>query len=207
MLFRVNFLNPVRVAVNNQPLRVTNLAWDFLKPVINPGDIVIDATAGTGQDTLFLAQCVGETGHVWAFDVQAAALKQTKETVEKSGFIENLTLLHKSHDLILNVLKQQGVQEQTVTAIMFNLGYFPGGDHTIITNVETTIKALDGALALLASGGMITVCLYPGHPGGLEESEAVIKWCETLEKPFITHHFRTLNRKTPPTLVMIQRTR
>lgn len=203
----MNFLNPVPAAVNNQSLRVTNLTWDFLKPIIKPGDIVVDATAGTGQDTLFLTQCVGETGHVFAFDIQAAALKQTQAVVEKNGFAGNITLVHKSHDLILNVLKQQGIKEQTVMAIMFNLGYFPGGDHAIITKTETTIKALNGALALLASGGLITICLYPGHSGGLEESEAVVNWCEKLEKPFISHHFRTLNRKSPPTLAMIQRTR
>lgn len=199
--------NPVPAAVNNQSLRVTNLAWDFLRPVIKPGDTVIDATAGTGQDTLFLTQCVGETGHVLAFDVQTAALQQTQAAVEKSGFAGNITLIHKSHDLLPEVLKQQGIPEQTVTAMMFNLGYFPGGDQAIITKAETTIKALDGALTLLASGGMITICLYPGHPGGLAESEAVLNWCEALEKPFIAHHFRTLNRKSPPTLAMIQRTR
>lgn len=204
---QVNSSNLVPAAVSNQPLRVTNLAWDFLKPVINWGDIVVDATAGTGQDTLFLTQCVGETGHVFAFDIQETALQQTQAVIEKNGFAGNITLIHKSHDLILSVLKQQGIQDQTVSAIMFNLGYFPGGDHAIITKVETTIMALDGALALLAAGGMITICLYPGHSGGLEESEAVINWCEKLETPFISHHFRTLNRKSPPTLVMIQRTR
>ena len=32
---------------------------DYLKKVIAQGDIVVDATAGLGRDTLFLAQCVG----------------------------------------------------------------------------------------------------------------------------------------------------
>lgn len=193
--------------MKNSPLRVTDLAWNFLRQVIDPGDIVVDATAGTGQDTLFLCQCVGETGRVFAFDIQATALQQTKENLEKSGFADQVTLIHQSHESMVPVLKAAAVEERAVKAIMFNLGYFPGGDQTIITQLETTMIALEGALSLLATGGLITLCLYPGHPGGGAEAQAVIRWCEALESPFVAHHFRTLNRKAPPTFVMIQRTR
>ncbi len=165
MIFRENFSNPVQVAVTNRLLRVTQLAWDFLRPVINPGDIVVDATAGTGQDSLFLLQCVGSTGRVFSFDVQTAAIKQTKKMIEDSGCSGKITFIQKSHDLIVEVLKQEAVQACTVKAVMFNLGYFPGGDQKLVTNVETTLKALSGAVTLLAPGGMITVCLYSGHPG------------------------------------------
>ncbi len=37
------------------------------------GDIVIDATMGNGHDTQFLAELVGENGHVYAFDIQESA--------------------------------------------------------------------------------------------------------------------------------------
>lgn len=194
-------------AVRNKPLRVTDLAREFLKSVIHPGDIVVDATAGTGQDTLFLVQCVGETGKVFTFDIQVAALQQTKEILEKNGGADQVTLIHQSHDLMVTALKAMAVEEQTVKAIMFNLGYYPNGDQGITTQVETTIAALNDALSLLATGGLITLCLYPGHPGGLAEAQAVIGWCEALEGPFVAHHFQTLNRKSPPTLVLIQRTR
>lgn len=193
--------------MKNRPLRVTDLAWDFLRAVIAPGDIAVDATAGTGQDTVFLCQCVGETGRVFAFDIQTAALQQTKDNLEKSGYVGQVTLIHQSHDMMVPALKAATVGERAVKAIMFNLGYFPGGDQTITTELETTMVALNEALSLLACGGLITICLYPGHPGGFEEAQAVIRWCETLEAPFVAHHFQTLNRKSPPTLVIIQRTR
>jgi hypothetical protein len=45
---------------------------------LRAGDAVIDATAGNGHDTLFLARLVGETGRVWAFDVQEAAINETR---------------------------------------------------------------------------------------------------------------------------------
>ncbi len=193
--------------VKNKPLRVTDLAWDFLRPVLEPGDIAVDATAGTGQDTLFLRQSVGETGQVFAFDIQAAAIGQTQKMLQKSGLSDNVTLVCKSHEFLNTTLNDAGVGEQAVKAIMFNLGYFPGGDPAIITKGETTIKALNDALRLLLAGGMMTIGLYPGHPGGLEESQAVLAWCEVLKAPFVAHHFRTLNRICPPTLVIIQRTR
>ena len=41
---------------------------------LQPGDAVIDATCGNGHDTLFLSRLVGHEGHVWAFDVQEAAV-------------------------------------------------------------------------------------------------------------------------------------
>lgn len=203
----MSFSNPVPVAVKNKPLRVTDLAWEFLRPVLKPGDIAVDATAGTGRDTLFLRQCVGESGRVFAFDIQAVALQQTKSLLDNSKSVNNVTLICDSHELIRTRLADAGVGEQAVKAVMFNLGYFPGGDPAVITKVETTIKALNSALRLLSIGGMMTICLYPGHPGGSKEAQAVIDWCEMLEAPFVAHHFQTLNRKSPPTLVIIQRTR
>ena len=60
------------------PPRPTALAQQLLGPLIRPGDIVIDATAGNGHDTLFLAENVGPDGRVLAFDVQAVAIDSTR---------------------------------------------------------------------------------------------------------------------------------
>lgn len=193
--------------MKHKPLRVTELAWEFLRPILEPGDIVVDATAGTGQDTVFLCQCVGESGRVFAFDIQAAALQQTRDNLEKSGSANPVTLIQQSHEFMVDTLVTAGIGAQAVKAIMFNLGYYPQGDQTIITTVETTMVALDGALSLLAPGGLITLCLYPGHPGGLAEAQTVLAWCKALKAPFVAHHFQTLNRESPPILVLIQRTR
>ena len=71
------------------PPRPTALAQEILRPLIRPGDLVIDATAGNGHDTLFLAECVGPAGKVLAFDVQAAAhfLGETSGWVTGDGWI------------------------------------------------------------------------------------------------------------------------
>lgn len=191
----------------SNPIRVTSLAGEFIKSVIKPGDIVVDATAGTGQDTLLLAECTGASGCVYAFDIQEEALKIIQDKLVIKGVESFVTLIHQGHETMKEVLKSKGVMNNTVKAIVFNLGYLPGGDHSVATSGTTTLMALEGALKLLAPQGIITVCLYPGHSEGLRESEEVLNWCESLEKPFVAHHFQTLNRKLPPTLVIIQRMR
>jgi len=61
---------------------------------------------------------------------------------------------------------------------MFNLGYLPFGDKAIVTTPETTLAGLEQALTLLESGGLISVLAYPGHAGGLVESQCVRGWID-----------------------------
>ncbi|PQP91533.1 uncharacterized protein Pyn_12807 [Prunus yedoensis var. nudiflora] len=50
--------------------------------------------------------------------------------------------------------------------VAFNLGYLPGGDKPIITESETTLKALEVAKSIVVPGGLISLVVYVGHPGG-----------------------------------------
>lgn len=50
--------------------------------------------------------------------------------------------------------------------IAFNLGYLPGGDKGMITRSETTLLALEAAKRILMPGGLISLVVYVGHPGG-----------------------------------------
>ncbi len=45
--------------------------------------LCIDATAGTGKDTVFLAKLVGEKGRVISMDIQEMAIEQTKKRLLK----------------------------------------------------------------------------------------------------------------------------
>ena len=49
----------------------------LLRETVRAGDTVLDGTAGNGHDTLFLAQCAGENGRVYAFDIQPQAIAAT----------------------------------------------------------------------------------------------------------------------------------
>lgn len=139
---------------------------------INPGhaDIVIDATAGNGHDTLFLAQRVGSYGKVYAFDIQKEALVRTEAQLAAAG-LTNVRLIHDDHANMANVIEP--VDRGRVACVMFNLGYLPRGDKTVITQPSSTCAAIEAAARLLLFGGRMTILAYPGHPGGFEEMEAV----------------------------------
>lgn len=153
------------------PPRPTALAQEMLRPFISVGDLVIDATAGNGHDTLFLAECVGVTGRVLAFDVQAAALAAAGKLLNEAGFSERVSFFQESHGKM-----ETRAAVDSVRAIMFNLGYLPGEDHALTTETSETLAALESATRLLKPGGVLSVVCYPGHPAGAIEAEGVAKW-------------------------------
>ncbi len=149
-------------------------AQSFIAPVLVPGCLAVDATAGNGRDTLFLARGVGPQGRVFAFDIQPEALERTREQLAGAGLLERVVLLATDHrEMAAHV-------PGTVNAVMFNLGYLPGGDHRIITQPESTIEALKAALSLLAAGGRVSLVVYTGHPGATEEQKAVEEFTQAL---------------------------
>jgi len=153
------------------PPRPTSLAWTLLREAVHDGDLVIDATAGNGHDTLFLAECVGENGRVLAFDVQQAAIHSSSERVAAAGFSKRVEFHHESHATMAS-----HAPPGSVAAVMFNLGYLPGEDHQLTTGTEETLAALDAAALVLKPGGVISVVCYPGHEVGAGESAAVEDW-------------------------------
>lgn len=144
--------------------------------VLETGAWAVDATAGAGHDTVFLARQVGAAGRVFALDTQREALARTRQRVQEAGMGERVGLLHAGHEAMETVLPPEAVGR--LGAVMFNLGYLPGGDKAWITKPETTVAGLDAARRLLAPEGMLSVVAYPGHPGGAEESAAVRAWGE-----------------------------
>ncbi|HEY1048644.1 MAG TPA: class I SAM-dependent methyltransferase [Prosthecobacter sp.] len=165
----------------------------MLKDRLRPGDIVVDATMGNGHDTLFLTECVSPGGHVHAFDVQAAALEETRKRVPA----EMTTLYHAGHETMRANLPAE-VQGK-VSAVMFNLGYLPGANKAVITRTETTMIAVREALEVLKPGGLLTIAMYPGHEGGAEEGRHLAAWAAELEpRRFEVQHLRPVNRNAAP---------
>ncbi|MBT9450253.1 methyltransferase domain-containing protein [Akkermansia glycaniphila] len=152
-------------------------AHDWVERVLVPGDSAVDATAGNGYDTLFLARLVGPSGHVHAFDVQAAALEETRRRLMREGCGERVSLHGCSHS------RMREAVPDGVKAVMFNLGYLPGSDHEVKTVKEETVPAVQAASELLLPGGVLTVMCYPGHEGGREECKAVEEFLESLPLP------------------------
>jgi predicted methyltransferase len=157
------------------PPRPTALVQEILRTVILEGDVVIDATAGNGHDTVFLADAVGGKGWVLAFDVQEAALVSARERVETSGFSGRVEFFHESHARM-----SAHAELGSIAVVMFNLGYLPGEGHELTTEANETLVALEISTGLLKEGGVLSVICYPGHTAGAQEADAVEKWMLSL---------------------------
>lgn len=158
-------------------LPLTEQAQNAVREVVKLGDIAVDATAGNGHDTQFLAELVGPCGTVFAFDLQPEALLKTGRRLEEAGLL-NVVLVCESHSQL-----SQSVPDQyhgNVAAVMFNLGYLPGGDKAVTTQPTTTRPALDQAWQLIKVGGMISIVAYTGHDGGAAETETVEQFLASL---------------------------
>lgn len=156
---------------------------------IKPNSLVIDATIGNGNDTLFLAQ-KAKNGHIFGFDISEKAIKNTKELL-KNNNIDNVTIYQESHENLLNTLsKYQG----KISLITFNLGYLPGGDKTITTKVTSTIKAIKDSYELIHNNGVILITVYPKHDEGNKEHQELIKFIKN-KKHQIYHN--DTNKEAP----------
>lgn len=143
---------------------------------VKAGDLCIDATAGRGNDTAFLAQLTGETGHVIAFDIQQQAVDSTLALLCERGLSERVSVHLESHE---NMDKYAA--PETVSCITFNLGWLPGGDHSIHTGAVSSINALKKALTLLKPGGLISLIIYYGRDTGFEEKQQVLDFVKTID--------------------------
>jgi len=182
--------------------RVLPFSKRLISETVKPGETVVDATAGNGNDTLFLAELVGENGRVFAFDIQQAALVATE------------TRLGELNDRVKLILDSHANVDQYVTkpigGAMFNLGYLPyAEDLSIITKPDTTIEAIDKLLGMLKKGGMITISVYDGHEGGAEERDALLAYVKSLHQADVhVARYELLNqRKNPPFLIAIEKVR
>jgi predicted methyltransferase len=170
---------------------------------LEPGAFAVDATCGNGQDTLFLARAVGPRGFVYACDIQEEAIRRTEHALREAGLLERVVLDQVCHSALLDRLWER---RGTASAILFNLGYLPGGDHALITQPATTRRALNAAKAIVKPGGILSVVVYSGHPGGKEERRAVLAWARSLPQDRWTSvRYEFLNQRNhPPSLLAIE---
>jgi 16S rRNA C1402 N4-methylase RsmH len=162
--------------------RLTAAAASWIELALFDGALAVDATVGNGYDTLFLAHRVGPRGKVLGFEVQKAALAGAREILKFVGSIDRVSLIHDSHTRLADYLPAGA----SITGAMFNLGYLPRGNRQIITQPETTVRALNSALEHLAENGRVTVLVYRGHEGGIPEYQEVRRFLEELpEDPWV----------------------
>ncbi len=154
----------------------------FLQKYVPQGGFAVDATAGNGGDTLLLCQLVGETGHVFAMDVQLQAVENTRKRLDEAGFTAAAQVVQASHADLLRY-----VQPESADCVVFNFGWLPGGDHEVFTRKETSIPAIEQGLTCLKPGGIMSLCLYYGRNNGYEERDAILEYARALD-----HHCYTV---------------
>jgi len=171
---------------------------------LHDADRAVDATMGNGYDTVFLAKQVGQHGKVYAFDVQQAALTATQTRLDDEGLSDQVKLIHDSHQHLAKHLSEDGVK--SVRCIIFNLGYLPGSDKTILTTPASTIAALNTAVSNLQKPGIISILAYTAHAGGRLEAEAVKTWAMALDKQQYRINIEIPPRvkQSPPELILIE---
>ena len=142
---------------------------------LHPGCRCIDATAGRGHDTAFLCSLVGQAGRVHAFDIQPEAVESTRALLAQQVY-QSIAQVHLDSHANMAAYAAPG----TVSCIVFNFGWLPGGDHAIFTKPDTSIPAIQAGLRLLRPGGVMSLCIYSGKDTGYEERDALLKFLPTL---------------------------
>jgi len=179
-------------------------AQQYWKKVVHPGDTLIDATVGNGYDTLFLARLLQGKGFLIGYDIQKAALEETKKRLEQklpTEFSRIISLKLQSH-------AEFDHEQKNIKLIVYNLGYLPGGNNkSITTKCSTTLKSIENGLRVLSvPGGAISVTCYPGHEEGAKEQAAMIDFIKKLspDKWLVRHHLFKDDSNLAPSLIWIQ---
>ncbi|MBR0385890.1 MAG: class I SAM-dependent methyltransferase [Erysipelotrichaceae bacterium] len=174
---------------------VTGRVHHQLKQYLSGRGIAVDATVGRGNDTLFLCQ---NCRMVYGFDIQQEAIDSAEELLENNG-CENFRLFCQGHEHLGDSVSEP------LEAVMFNLGYLPGGRHEMTTVSETTMAALKASLKLLKKNGIIAVVMY-SHPEGLREKDSIMKFVNELDPAaFHVLHLEMSNQPQAPEIIMIVR--
>lgn len=186
---------------------ITKIAKDKILETLDKtketSHFLIDGTCGNGNDTLFLANHIGEEGKVWSFDIQKDAINKTKKILSEYNLLKNVSLHLLSHCKIND--KIFAIPNIKITAFMFNLGYLPGSDKSITTKPESTIKAIESCLKYLHPEGGGTVAVYRGHPGGEDESKYILDWIKQKDKTLNVELIKSSKIDGSPYLLYIKK--
>ena len=154
-------------------LTAVRFVQDYLAAHLPHPKLCIDATCGNGGDTAFLCRLAGPEGRVLGFDIQPEAITSTRARLEKQGLTAEL--ICDSHANLL-----QYVRLRTADIVMFNFGWLPGADHSVFSTADSSIPALEAALAALRAGGVLSAILYSGRVIGTDEKQSILGWLRAL---------------------------
>ncbi len=185
--------------------RVLPFGKELLEKVVESGGIAVDATVGNGHDTQFLAELVGENGFVYGFDIQKEAIDATRKRLQEAGLDTRVRLFQESHAHIKAYVDL--THHGSVQAAVFNLGYLPGSDKSVITKPDSTLTAINGFLDILMPGGLIVLVVYYGHEGGQEEKDELMDYLRGMDqsKAHVLQYQFINQKNNPPFVIAIEK--
>ena len=179
--------------------------------------VVVDATAGNGHDSLVLAQAMARVGGgtLVLCDVQQRAIDATRARLAAAeadcgGWPAAMRLEWKVGD---HAALLEGMPPGGCCLVVFNLGYLPGGDKSLVTTAASTVRALTAAERAVRPGGCVSATIYPGHEEGRREEAAVLEHAAALPQgAWSVHYTQWLNQRSKrnaevraPSVCLIQR--
>jgi 16S rRNA C1402 N4-methylase RsmH len=185
--------------------RILPFAKQLLQSAVQEGDIVVDGTIGNGHDTVFLAKLVGSTGHVYGFDIQEDAVINTSARLKTENLEKRTTIFCQGHQYIKSSIPEE--RHGKISGAIFNLGYLPGGDISIVTVPETTISAIKQLLEIMKPEGIIVIVIYHGHEEGQVERDELMNFVKEID-PRHGHvlQYQFINKQNnPPYIVAIEK--
>ena len=182
-------------------INTNTLVKELMINNIKEGSVVLDCTVGNGNDTSLLAKLVGVNGKVYGFDIQSQAINNTTKLLNNLGLIDRVILIKDSHEFIDKYI------DETLSFIVYNLGYLPKGNKAIKTNSISTIRSVELALKLLDNNGLLIITVYTGHEGGLDEKDVLEKFLINLnQKEFNVLKYDFINQvNNPPLLYCVEK--
>jgi len=174
-------------------MRVTSYMHHFLLKHCDENAIICDLTLGNGNDALF---CLQHFKHVYAFDIQPIAIVRSKLKCENYSNKDFYCLDHAQLD---TVLKTQ------VDVVLMNNGYLPNSETNIMTELDSSIKALDKSISILKKDGYLCVTLYRKHDGGIEEYEGIMNFLNQNKKLRNIQSYTYENDDLAPVLTIFQK--
>ncbi|AZB44050.1 methyltransferase domain-containing protein [Bacillus sp. FJAT-42376] len=180
--------------------RILPFCRNLLSEAVQPGSIAVDATAGNGHDSVFLAALTGEEGHVFSFDIQQEAIDATRRNLEDKGLSNRVTLFHKGHEFAEELIPDE--YHGNISGAVFNLGYLPGGNKEIVTSPEGTIESIRQLFRMLKPEGIIVLVIYHGHPEGKLEKQSVLEFLQSLpQEEAHVMQYQFINQKNNPPFI------
>lgn len=156
--------------------RILSFSKTLIDMHVNKNSFVIDATCGNGNDTLYLASKVPD-GYVYGFDIQQQAIKNTKDKVKD---YQNVKLIHDGHEKVKKYIPESDYG--SIDVAIFNLGYLPKGNKSVVTKPDTTIEAINNIFDILSVEGVIILVIYHGHEEGKLEKKALMSYLKHLDQ-------------------------